>query len=781
MARKKSKRKGYNTGGVAGFTAPQIPDGSQFGGYNQDEILEKIDALKKTYGYVEPGDRKAPETAQMAPEDPLQKLPESVGYQTPVAENQRRFGAVTVAGGSGSNMSLRKAQQMVEQGKLIRTQFGYFPNPSYTFPFPTPPYTPPYGDPNDDGDKEEEEEKLPVESIQDDLEDYASGDKTLSEATQITQESLIKDGKLPEGTITKKEDIQKIGELTAVTPGKVSEEITLDTKAGIVTKATGPEDVNASGYQAAQIEKLEVGKAAEGEVSRVAEAMLAGEEVDVQAAVIEDRDVVKSRANLVDDTLSQGAFAKAVQAGEVNIDRTGLPELKDIDIMDAEVQAQVADLPAEALVSKQMDMLLEGMENGETPSWALPAVSAVEQALAARGMSASTVGQTALFSAIVSAALPIAQGNANAVKERAAQNLANRQQAELTRAQLQGQTDVSEAQLNQQNAVVAFQTDEKLIALQAKISSELGVANLNAAQQTAIYNASTQAGMDMSKFSTAQQVELANSKWMQTAVLTNVTNEQQAALQEATLMAQKDLANADALTRVQIENARNFLQMDVSNLSNKQQMEMLNTQNSMQKLLSNQSAFNAARQFNAASQNQVNTFMANLSNQINLQNAAMTNQMEQFNAQQYNVAQLQEAGMEAEAERFNTQLDAQVQQFNSQIDFQRDQWNAANAQAVEQSNVNWRRQANTADTAAANAINQQNAMNSFNLESSALSMLWQQLRDEAAFDQQSYIAYQTNATNLYATALSHENPSSASFSKIDAIIRTLGNMMSGGT
>ena len=40
------------------------------------------------------------------------------------------------------------------------------------------------------------------------------------------------------------------------------------------------------------------------------------------------------------------------------------------------------------------------MENGEIPTWAGPAVSAVEQMLAQRGLSASTVGRDNLFNAI---------------------------------------------------------------------------------------------------------------------------------------------------------------------------------------------------------------------------------------------------------------------------------------------------------------------------------------------------------------------------------------------
>ena len=68
------------------------------------------------------------------------------------------------------------------------------------------------------------------------------------------------------------------------------------------------------------------------------------------------------------------------------------------------------------------------------------------------------------------------------------------------------------------------------------------------------------------------------------------------------------------------------------------------------------------------------------------------------------------------------------------MDFARVQWNAANEQAVINSNFSWRRQANLVDTAAQNAVNQQNAQNAFNLTSQAQSFLWQELRDQADYD-----------------------------------------------
>ena len=57
-----------------------------------------------------------------------------------------------------------------------------------------------------------------------------------------------------------------------------------------------------------------------------------------------------------------------------------------------------------------------------------------------------------------------------------------------------------------------------------------------------------------------------------------------------------------------------------------------------------------------------------------------------------------------------------------------------NAQAVEQANTQWRRQANTINSAAQNAVNQQNAQNAFSLSTQAQSFLWQELRDQADFE-----------------------------------------------
>jgi hypothetical protein len=173
-------------------------------------------------------------------------------------------------------------------------------------------------------------------------------------------------------------------------------------------------------------------------------------------------------------------------------------------------------------------------------------------------------------------------------------------------------------------------------------------------------------------------------------------------------------------------------------------------------MLSNQSASNAALQFNATSENQVNQFMTNLSQQNEQYNANQQNSMEQFNAQQENAAEARRVGRDAQAEILEAQLKTDVSKFTAQQDFAREQFNKQNATAIAQSNVEWRRKANTADTAAFNAITQKNAQNMFQLSSAANNFLWQELRDEADFEFKRWDNDQQRKASLLIAALGNE-------------------------
>jgi len=205
-------------------------------------------------------------------------------------------------------------------------------------------------------------------------------------------------------------------------------------------------------------------------------------------------------------------------------------------------------------------------------------------------------------------------------------------------------------------------------------------------------------------------------------------------MQDATALASMDLANLSKNERLSVESAKNFLSYDMANLNNEQQSVMMKAQQSQQLLLSDQAAFNASEQFNAQNENQTNQFMAGMASQMEQYNKSQMNNMSQFNAQNKNAAEARRVGNELQAEVLEAQLATDVSKFNSQQDFARDQFNAQQTAVIDQSNVEWRRKANTADTAAFNAVNQQNAQNAFGLTASANNFLWQELRDEADHD-----------------------------------------------
>jgi len=533
-------------------------------------------------------------------------------------------------------------------------------------------------------------------------------------------------GKLPEGMIPEQD----------LVPLKRGEEYEAETIELAARKGVSPEYIKEVGPEAVQLmEDVSTIKTPEPITASKINADTISETVEIEAAKGEMKDDAIARSMGVDrvapvegaeveiepgalaqrvvGTLSEEAKASAAQVAGTSLARitrakkqlrnAGLSE-EDITSLGSDpedlearltdfTEAQrgmIAGLPEEALVSNQMDSLLSGMENGEIPTWARPAVASVESMLARRGLSASSVGRDNLFNAIIQSAVPLAQSNAQAIQQSVAQQKSIEAQAEIQNAQMR--------------------------------------------QQTALSNADKVFNLNMAQFNADQQTELSNSKFLQTVSIAEASNKQQATIQNAVLMSQANLAEASIEGQRRIQNAKNFLAIDMANLSNQQQSNVLEGQLQQQRMLSNQSATNAARQFNAASENQTQQFMSNLNAQMDQFNSQQINASKQFNAQQSNAAEARRAGRDADINKANAAIVNQTKQFNQQMDFNRDQFNTQNALAIQQSNVDWRRRANLADTAAQNAINQENVKMSFGMTSAAQSFLWQELRDQADYN-----------------------------------------------
>tara|TARA_R100000231_G_scaffold109829_1_gene81316 strand:- start:7054 stop:9111 length:2058 start_codon:yes stop_codon:yes gene_type:complete len=526
-----------------------------------------------------------------------------------------------------------------------------------------------------------------------------------------------------------------------------------------VAQVQTPEQIQAAQMEAARIEEAPEVDVARGEVrpEALAEAADVERVAPIEAAEVEI--IPGALTERVVGFLSPEAKAEAAQVAGTTLARVtrAKKQLSNAGLSNEQIQALGNDpedlearlmdlseaergiiegLPEEALVSTQLNSLLEGIEDGEIPTWARPAVSAVEQMLAQRGMSASTVGRDALFNAIIQSAIPLAQSNAQAIQQSVGQQ-----------KQIEAQAEIQEAQFR---------------------------------QQTALENANKVFQLNLAQFSADQQTALSNSKFLQTVGITEAGMEQQGIIQDAVLMSQANLAEANFNQQAQINNAKAFLQMDLTNLNLEQQANVIRAQQEQQRLLSNQAAENAAAQFNAASQNQTNQFMASLSNQVAQYNANQQNAMAQFNTQQINARQALEFQVEADLEKANAAMVNNINQFNAQQEFQRDKFNIANAQAIEQSNLAWRRQVNTINTAAANQVAMKNAEMAFNMSSQAQAFLWQELRDQANYVWQSSENEENRKAQLYSQALANEGASAQNWSSNVTKVGTLINSLFGG-
>jgi len=575
---------------------------------------------------------------------------------------------------------------------------------------------------------------------------------------EVPEAAVIPKAEEVSGTITQRKTTMAAPTEVDVTKARpVADEKVTTAKA---VKAAAPEEMEAATMRAAEVTPTVKVGVAEGEIGEDELAKAAGVErvepiegveVDIEKGALAKR-VVGTLSPQAKATAAEnaGTTLARVTRAKKQLSKAGLsdadiaelgndPEALEDRLADfsEEERGLIAGLPEEALVSNQIDSLLAGIEEGEVPVWARPAVASVETMLAKRGLRASSIARDSLLNTIIQAALPIAQSNAQAIQSSVAQ--------------------------------------------QKSIEAQAAEADAQRRQQTALSNADKVFQLDMAQFSADQQTALSNSKFLQTVSLTEAGYDQQAVVQNATLMSQANLAEADFYQKAQIQNAQAFLQMDMANLNNEQQANVLKAQQTQQRLLSNQAAQNAARQFNATSENQIQQFAASLSTQVSQFNASQMTAVSQFNATQANAAEARDAQREADLNKFNAQLVTQVDQFNSQQDFARNQWNAQNAAAVEASNVQWRRQANTINTAAQNQINMQNAMNAFNLSSQSMAFLWQELRDQADFDFRTYENEENRKAQILATAIANEGKSGEKYDDyLTGLIRSLESSFRSG-
>ena len=514
----------------------------------------------------------------------------------------------------------------------------------------------------------------------------AAGDLAIRMENQATKKSisaLTDPESIIEKATTDKIDPDTIGTSIAADAGKAtgtaeqmavplsgSEEIT---KGGdrppAAAQASGPDDVTASTYAATQTladSKRELGNvnAAQGNVSKDSIAKAAT--MDPLTSDIMDLDAAQGKAIKVDSPEQ-----RKIEAGEII---SGVADAETAAAFTEKIQAATATPSDKATVQGQLAGLMDDFEGGETPPWAAGAMRAATAAMAARGLSSSSMAGQAIIQATMESALPIAMADAKTVAQFESQNLSNNQQRAMLAAQ-------------QRATFMGMEFDQAFQARVQNASKISDVANMN--------------------FTAEQQIALENSRAANTMELSNLSNRQGLVMAQASAISQLDQQNLSNVQQAAVQKANAFLQMDMTNLSNRQQTELFKAQAIQQSILTDAGADNAAKQFNSTSENQTNQFMESLSTQVSQFNTSQTNAMTQFREGEKNAAN----------------------KFNASMREQRVQFNASNALVIAQANAVWRQNTETINTAAQNQNNMDFAKNVNGLTNKTLDEIYQRERD----------------------------------------------------
>jgi hypothetical protein len=410
----------------------------------------------------------------------------------------------------------------------------------------------------------------------------------------------------------------------------------------------------------------------------------------------------------VGDLKSAQGVAATVEGAPTRTLGEGEKISSGVDLTKAETTAAATEKAAaqgtvteEMTVQGQLNKLMTSFDAGNPPPWAAANLRSVTAVLAARGIGASSMAGQALIQATLEAALPIASADAQAYQSVASQNLSNKQQTAVLAAQ-------------QRAAFLGQDFDQ---AFQSKVT--------NAAKVSDIANMN---------FSAQQQIVLENARAAQTMNLANMSNDQALIMAKAAQISSLETTNLSNKQQAAVVNAQSFLQMDMANLSNQQQTTLFKTQQMTQSLLSDAASVNAALQFNAASTTQVDQFNNTLTTQVNQFNSSQKNAIAQFNNDQANA----------------------LSKFNAEAQNQREVFNATQRLVIDQSNAQWQRDISTANTAAVNTANLNNAQLSQQMTLSEYNNEVQMYRDDVTHAWQSSENDANRSTTLAASEIAKE-------------------------
>ena len=274
-----------------------------------------------------------------------------------------------------------------------------------------------------------------------------------------------------------------------------------------------------------------------------------------------------------------------------------------------------------ATVSGEMASLMKDFDQGQTPPWAAGAMRKANAAMAARGLSASSMAGMAVVQAAMEAALPIAKLDA-----------ANKQQMALAKAEQRA--NFLGIEFDQE-----FQTKVKNTA---RISE---VANLN--------------------FNAEQTIALENARLTNTMDIANLDAKSAKTVADTAALASLERANLSAINQAAADNAQAFLDMDFKNLDNAQEAEKTKFQETANAIMKDANAKNVMEQINVQEQNAAEEFMLELGVTIAKANQDQTNAMERFNVGEENVMAQFNEEEKRKREEFNVENRRLIEQSNA--------------------------------------------------------------------------------------------------------------------
>jgi len=519
-------------------------------------------------------------------------------------------------------------------------------------------------DPQGGGDDEEGdpvvEEEAPINAL-DYTQDILTGEQGLNPNAKAVATNIT-DAQVAAGNIDSSVGSVDINTTPTVTAAQAPTTTAATPTGKDAVQITDPVLTQDAIDAAAQVDATKGIVSAEAQVN--AETMDASDlaALDLEAAQIADEDVTKVEGAPVREEVEGEMISK------YDADASTAAEFAE------EVQAAQGTVGVLSTVRGQLAEIQREFDNGEIPMWAAGPYRQTQQALAARGISGSSMAGQALIQSLMEASVPIATIDAKTYADMDMQNLSNRQARNMLAAE--------------QRAIFIGQEFDQAFKMR--------VINAGKVEDRANMN-----------FTAQQQIALENARIAATVDLANLNNRQAKIMADAAAMTQIDMINLNNRQQAAVANAQAFLQMDLTNVAFDQQAAMFEAQSRVQALFTDAAAENAAKNINAQSSNDMNKFFESLINNTDIQNAASVNGMNQFNTNAVN----------------------SIAEFNSQMINQRELWNAENARVIAESNANWRRAVTTTNNATENAINQINAQNEFGLQTQAYANTWQRDRD----------------------------------------------------